>query len=313
MNKTLILASLLTICAVFSRAQCQLDYSRYVPIFTETFDDIDSTSQLGPQWWQRHVADSVYGQWYGWGSEMWSPDHISFLQEDGKKFARLFSTRLQDTLQCSGCPAIANYTSTKKYVSGMLQLMAGEEPGIPGYTYGIFEASIRLPEDDGAWSAFWFVGAEHGGKRVEIDVIDNNSEVWKTAVHDWSLGNCGNGLLLEHKTPGIDLSKDFHLYSIAWTPQKITYFLDRKEVLTYSNPVLSTDCPGAPHLVYTYPEKVVLLLTLQMVPWTNTEGAHMDIGYVKIYKPCIEVNGACKPPAQLTASDYNTTPFIDCR
>lgn len=316
MNRIFLFLLLLPVLPRPSHAQCHLDYSNYIPVFTETFDDIDTVTQLSPAWKFWYPADSVHGPYYGWGSEIWAKDHINFLSEGDKHFARLFSTRLPDSVKCSDCPPDVNYNTTKKYASGMLELAAGDD-NKPGYTYGIFEASIRLHDDHGSWPAFWMVGPASLGTPLEIDILDGydaaSKHAWGSSVHDWSYGDCGNAFSGHAKRNDIDIFSDFHLYSIAWTPHKITYFIDRKEMFSIGNPVENKEhCPGAPHLIFTKPVRQVLLFTMQMTTWAMAEGSYMDVDYVKVYKPCVMQAGNCKPSGELSPYDYNTTSYIDC-
>lgn len=312
MRKPVLFTCLLFSLLKISSAQCRLDYTNYIPIFTETFDGIDSVNQLSPSWKFWFPDDSSQGVYYGWLSEMWSKQNIIFRHEDGKDLVRLVAQRLPKPLRCDHCPDFANYRSEKKFVSGMLELVAGED-SMPGYTYGIFEASIRFSGGSGAWPAFWMVGSGHPFSKTEIDIVDGyftNERVWKSALIDW---DSGNSYLVENKRTDEDLVRNFHLYSVVWTPQKLSYFLDGVELFSFSNPVASKDkSAGGPHLAYTRPEKLIVLLTMEMAEWASVDAAHMDIDYVKVYKPCSKQNGGCKPLLQLTPYDYNTTPYLDC-
>jgi hypothetical protein len=312
MLKTLVWLLLLLGLVNASFAQCRLDYSNYIPIFTETFDGIDSVNQLSPAWKFWYPDDSAQGIYYGWLSEMWSKKNISFVHEKGKDFVRLTAKRLRRPVHCTNCPDVGNYKGEKKYVSGMLELVAGEDSGA-GFTYGIFEASLRFSDGSGAWPAFWMVGSGHPVSLTEIDIVDgyfSNDRVWKSNLLDWSYPGGSAGYGLENRRRDDDLTRNFHLFSLVWTPQKLAYFLDGWELFTLSNPVDSKEM--SPRKVYARPEKLVLLFTMQMAEWASVANAHMDIDYVKVYKPCSRQDGGCKPLQQLTPYDYNTIPYIKC-
>ncbi|MBS1584759.1 MAG: family 16 glycosylhydrolase [Bacteroidetes bacterium] len=312
MRRIFLLLLIVTGQASVSHGQCRLDYSNYVPVFIETFDDIDSVNQLSKSWKTWYPNDSATGQYYSWGPEVWSNKNLTFMHENGQSYVRLLAKRLAKPVHCDNCPEAANFKGDKKYVSGMLELVAGED-STPGYTYGIFEAKLRFSNSSGSWPAFWMVGVYAGPpSTTEIDIVDgyfNGDRVWKSNLIDWSYPGAAS-YQVANKWRNNDLTENFHLFSLVWTPQKLAYFIDGRELFTLSNPVDSKEKPSKK--VYTKPEKLITLLTMQMADWSNADSAYMDVDYVKVYKPCSRENGGCKPLPQLTPYDYNTTPYIKC-
>jgi beta-glucanase (GH16 family) len=148
---------------------------------------------------------------------------------------------------------LQNFTPRPENVSvsgGMLRLTARREKtsfdgrardftsaqvvsyGLADWTYGRFEARLRLPEGDGLWPAFWLYPTKgvYGGhpKSGEIDIAEfitrlpnrvwgvihsqapNGKHVVQAATHD-------------HSAP---LSADFHVYAAEWTPTRIRFYFD---------------------------------------------------------------------------------------
>jgi beta-glucanase (GH16 family) len=122
-----------------------------------------------------------------------------------------------------------SFTSARLKTEGRMQ-----------FKYGTVEARIKLPDvNHGLWPAFWTLGAMgHWPSRGEIDMMEVGSkEALKdhvgnhrvsSAAH-WSKADGSHDFNVFYRTSPIDLSKDFHLYKMVWTPKFIKMFLDNVE------------------------------------------------------------------------------------
>ena len=97
--------------------------------------------------------------------------------------------------------------------------------------YGLVQARIQIPGGRGLWPAFWMLGQdidEAGWPRCgEIDVMEilghDPAELHAT-VH--GPGYCGAaGVHAAHRAPA-SLADGFHVYSVAWEPGGIRWYLD---------------------------------------------------------------------------------------
>jgi hypothetical protein len=103
--------------------------------------------------------------------------------------------------------------------------------------YGTFSARIKIPKGQGLWPAFWsyFAGS---GTQAEIDTMEvcggpkdgPPASVLHTTVY-WSARDSQG-----HETPTVDLSSDFHVYSVDWRPDHVTFSLDGTPVFTVTDP-----------------------------------------------------------------------------
>lgn len=113
--------------------------------------------------------------------------------------------------------------------------------------YGTIEARIRVPDlADGLWPAFWTLGNNFGqvGWPLcgEVDIMEMG---WKDAVRDgvvnrwlnsaahWESGgrHAFYGRTYEpQRVEAFDLNEDYHLFSMNWTPNTITTYLDGREI-----------------------------------------------------------------------------------
>ena len=112
-------------------------------------------------------------------------------------------------------------------------------------TYGYFEIEAKLPVGKGTWPAFWlFNHIDH--RRPEMDVMEayaGGAAPWGFNVNGiphpqayaptvWKGDQEGQLVGSRQYDTGMDLSAGIHKYAVKWEPNKQTYYLDGKEVLT---------------------------------------------------------------------------------
>ena len=108
------------------------------------------------------------------------------------------------------------------------------------YKYGDLEARIKLPNTaNGLWPAFWMMGNNAGAIAWpacgEVDITEMGGatgiaqglqqKLIDSAVHySNASGNYSNYVAWD--TAPVDLTLDYHLYKMSWTPTTITFYLD---------------------------------------------------------------------------------------
>jgi beta-glucanase (GH16 family) len=117
------------------------------------------------------------------------------------------------------------------------------------FRYGTIEARIKVPDImDGLWPAFWTLGSDFSQVGWpdcgEMDIMemgwrdavrDGNANRWVSTTAHWEFqGNNANfgrvytPLLVEPE----DLFTDYHIFSMNWTPDTLTTYLDGREIWT---------------------------------------------------------------------------------
>jgi beta-glucanase (GH16 family) len=171
------------------------------------------------------------------------------------------------------------YTSTRLKTQGLF-----------ARAYGRFEARIRIPRGQGVWPAFWMLGANidsvgwpDGG---EIDIMENIGRE-PTVAHGTLHGPGYSGA--EGISGADTLSQgayadEFHIFSIAWKPDEIRWYIDGREY----HHLTPADLPAGRAWVFDHP--FFLLLNLAVGGnWPGDPDAstvfpqEMLVDYVRVY------------------------------
>lgn len=103
--------------------------------------------------------------------------------------------------------------------------------------YGYFEASVKLQQVDGFWSAFWLMpknidlyGEDGGGDGSEIDIFEAFGYKKKGINHAVHYDGYGS----RHKSIGKSITADvydgsYHKFSLLWDKNKYVFYIDDKE------------------------------------------------------------------------------------
>jgi len=98
------------------------------------------------------------------------------------------------------------------------------------FKYGRVEVRAKLPKGLGVWPAIWMLGANFDEidypKAGEIDIMEHVGKE-PDKIHATVHYSGSKGIKSDGGTQTIsDLSKDFHVYSVSWSPEKIEFLID---------------------------------------------------------------------------------------
>ena len=156
-----------------------------------------------------------------------------------------------------------------KYTSGMLTTESTF-----GQTYGYFEMRADVPNDQGAWPAFWLLPT-NGNWPPELDVMEmrgqKQGEIFVTAHSASSGTNVANAGTIYTDTEG------YHTYGVLWTESKLTWYVDDVAVR-------QIDTPADMH------QSMYMVVNLAVGGMAGTpsatdfaDGSQLKIDYIKAY------------------------------
>ena len=158
-----------------------------------------------------------------------------------------------------------------------------------GWTYGWFEASIKLPVGKGTWPAFWMMPSNYRSwpEDGEIDIMEEVGyhPNWCSATIHCTRYNNG-GSATEHAEKYISTGQtEFHVYALEWTSEKMTFYQDGKSILTYKN-----NGQGYAYWPFDAPFYIILNLAWGGT-WGGAQGidesclpATMEVDYVRVFQ-----------------------------
>lgn len=131
------------------------------------------------------------------------------------------------------------------FTSGMVTTgpPAYNEPSKLSFTYGKVEVRFRLPDGRGIWPAIWMLPASEESE-PEIDLLevlghDPGRLLMRLHTNETEIESIGKDYALPK---GYSLANDWHTIALDWSPGKLVFFLDGREVWT----VESKNVPDEP-------------------------------------------------------------------
>jgi beta-glucanase (GH16 family) len=193
----------LMLCVLWTKAQCE---------FLVWSDEFDGTT-LNTGKWGYDIGNGCPSL-CGWGNgelEYYTDREENVKLEGGN----LIITALEESYEGS------DFTSGKILTRGLVSFSSGR-----------MEASIKLPQGQGLWPAFWMLPEEntYGGWPLsgEIDIMEMLGQETNTShgtIHyggSWPF-NMYTGESYNSPVPLID---DFHIYAVEWNATSIDWYVD---------------------------------------------------------------------------------------
>lgn len=160
------------------------------------------------------------------------------------------------------------------------------------WTYGRFEARIKIPYGQGIWPAFWVMGTNVATVNWpacgEIDIMENIGKEPGT-VHGTVHGpgySGGKGIGHPVTLPGgARIADDFHVFAVDCEPDHVAWLMDGKEYFA----VTPASLPKDTRWVFNGPKFVILNLAVGG-NWpgnpdlTSTFPQRMVVDYVRVYE-----------------------------
>lgn len=154
----------------------------------------------------------------------------------------------------NGCPELCGwgngemeyYTNNPKNIkvaNGILTIEAVKESlngsqftssklrtlGLHSWTYGRFEARMRMPLGRGLWPAFWMLSDNNNWPMTgEIDIMEYRGDQPKRTSATVHYGSPwpNNQYDGDHYDHSQSLSEDFHIYAVEWEESEMRFYFD---------------------------------------------------------------------------------------
>jgi beta-glucanase (GH16 family) len=169
--------------------------------------------------------------------------------------------------------------------------------GRQAWTYGRFEARIKIPKGNGLWPTFWMIPQDgvYGGwpNSGEIDIAEWIGAAPTQTYQSVHGPGTDTTLIAEAGKP---LGDDFHVYALEWSPTGMTYFVDGVQ----TNQITKWNQPAGAAFPAPFDQKFFIFLDLAIGSvWGGPPNAQtvfpatMQVDYVRVYQ-----KGATTSPLQ---------------
>lgn len=251
-----------------SQFKLSLDRSGMTQTFSDDFSSLELTTGAGgvwdaKYWWAPEKGATLAGngelQWYINPTYQPTASANPFSIEGGVLTIR--AERATDSIQSE----IDGYD----YTSGMLTTYSSF-----AQTYGYFEMRADMPDDQGAWPAFWLLPAD-GSWPPELDVVEMRGQDTNTIIATSHSNENGSHTVSRDAVQVAD-TEGFHKYGVLWTEDEIIWYFDDTEIAR-------ADTPADMH------EPMYMLVNLAVGGMAGTpdddfvDGAEMKIDYIEAY------------------------------
>ena len=241
-------------------------------------DEFDTNGAIDAAKWHHQTQLPQGGSWYNGEVQ----HYTNRIENSSVKNGFLDITAIKENFTDQG--------QTKQYTSARLNSKFA-------FTYGRVDVRAKLPFGDGTWPAIWTLGKninEDGGywdnqygtvgwpACGELDIMEHGlhpTNQVSVAIHTPS--SYGGTVNTSIQTLA-DVANNFHVYSMNWSPDQITFLIDGVGFYTY-NPAVKNDDTW-PFYLEQY-----LLLNIAMggnggAIGPNFSQSSMVIDYVRVYQ-----------------------------
>ncbi|WVT75617.1 family 16 glycosylhydrolase (plasmid) [Sinorhizobium chiapasense] len=211
-----------------SQFQLSLDRSSLTQTFSDDFDTLQLRNDTGgvwdaKYWWAPEegatLAENGELQWYVNPSYEPTASANPFSVEDS--VLTITAERASEAIQAE----IGGYD----YTSGMLTTYSSF-----AQTYGYFEMRADMPDDQGAWPAFWLLPAD-GSWPPELDVVEMRGQDTNTVITTAHSNESGEHTMTRDGVQVAD-TDGFHDYGVLWTKDEIVWYFDDTEIARADTP-----------------------------------------------------------------------------
>jgi len=230
---TPVVAMVALLSAVFAlslQAAEKLDDKCWTPSFTENFDTLDL--------WDAGTGEGRWKTAYIWDRGVRINNELQYYVDPRIHAVNPFSVKDGIlSIRADRAPTALQGETGLPFTSGVLTTEKDF-----AQQYGRFDARVKVPAGRGLWPAFWLLPSfdrwpEGVAVLPEIDVMEflgHELTSYHTTVHTNQTGEL-TSYPYAHNTR-INLTLDFHVYSVVWEKDKLTWYFDGQEVASHPTP-----------------------------------------------------------------------------
>ena len=185
--------------------------------WTLQWNDEFNEAQINSNNWTYELGDGAdYGLPVGWGNDekqiyTSNSENVSIIEDEGASVLAI--TELEDN---SG-----GYTSAKLTTQNLFSMR-----------FGRLEIKAKMPKGQGLWPAIWMLGDNKDqigwpgcGEIDMVEVLGNDPSKQYSTIHFTNDEN-KHGEIQRSSIKSPDFSSSYHVFTMDWTPNSITFSVD---------------------------------------------------------------------------------------
>ncbi|MEU7072526.1 glycoside hydrolase family 16 protein [Streptomyces narbonensis] len=166
---------------------------------------------------------------------------------------------------------------TYPWTSGMISTGRDDWYGEPRrtFTYGYFEASIRIPAEAGMFPAFWLM-PDSRFTPPEIDIMEFLDSTQEVSMYVHWRDEDGDEDRQRGTYGPVDFPAEFHVFGLLWEPHKLVWYVDGVEHLRVTDT----------HRIPDVPMEILINLAVGVpkAPPASVDSARMDVDWVRVWE-----------------------------
>jgi len=188
------------------------------------------------------------------------------------------------------------------------------------FTYGLFEASIKMPKGQGFLPAFWIMPTDENlygqwPRCGEIDIAEVLGSDTGTAYGTIHYGNPHKESQGSYTLSEGDFAEEFHTYACEWNPGEIKWYVDGNLIHTANDWYSATEGLGEITFPAPFDQPYYIIFNLAVGGnWpgnpdesTDIAGATYEIDYVRVYQKDEYDENVTKPEKEVTYREPDET------
>lgn len=186
-----------------------------------------------------------------------------------------------------------NGDGTYSYTSGRITTQNKHD-----YTYGLFEAKLKVPSGKGYLPAFWLMATDENiygqwPRCGEVDIMEIHGNATKTTYGTAHFGNPHAQSQGEYTLEGIDsFSAGYHTFACEWEPGSLKWYVDGRKIHEEHDWYSTTEGQGTITYPAPFDQPFYMILNLAVGgSWigypdetTSFDNNPYQVDYVRVYQ-----------------------------
>ena len=249
---------------------CDIDYSKYALKWRDEFDG----DSLNRNDWNIELHEPG---WVNAELQEYVDSNENIYLKDGKLEIKPIQTK--------------NADGTYSYTSGRITTQNKHD-----YTYGLFEARVKVPAGKGYLPAFWMMPTDENlygqwPRCGEIDIMEVMGQETNKSYHTIHYGNPHNENQATNVLEKGSYADEYHTFAVEWLPGEIIWYVDGKK--TFSTKDWHSTTAGQGTVTYPAPFDQPFYVILNLAiggSWVGQpdaaafESQNYSVDYVRVYQ-----------------------------